>query len=273
MEMSQERRKLDMSHSTNRTYPPRLSRLRLLLQDEGLDRLQDATVMVLGLGGVGSACAEAFARGGVGHLIILDGDVVDPTNINRQVIAFESTIGRQKSDVMKELILDINPDCDVYAVQEFLQPDNLEATLSALPRPDYVLDCIDTVTQKLGIAQWCAQQHLPLLSSMGAANKLDPAFLTFDWIENTQYCPLSKVIRRECRERGIQKLEVLYSKEIPPKIVRPSVQVKAQTLGSMSYMPPIMGKMIAGKVIRRLAGLETYQQTPRQLPMSVNDYE
>lgn len=251
-----------MDQEINKAYPERLSRLRLLLQDDGLDRLQNATIMVLGLGGVGSACAEALARGGVGHLIILDGDVVDPSNINRQVIAYQSTIGRQKSEVMQELILDINPDCQVICVQEFLKPDSLEQTLLSLPKPDYVLDCIDTVTQKLGIAQWCARKGLPLISSMGAANKLDPAFLKFDWIENTQYCPLSKVIRRECRQRGIHKLEVLYSTEIPPKMIRPSVQVKAQTLGSMSYMPPIMGKMIAGKVIRRIAGLEPYQQTP-----------
>lgn len=242
----------------NNKYPERLSRLKLLLQEEGLDRLQASTVMVLGLGGVGSACAEALARGGIGHLIILDGDFIELSNINRQVIAYQSTVGRYKSKVMEEMILDINPDCRVDVVHEFLQIDSLRETLDALARPDYVLDCIDTITQKIGIAQWCAEEKLPLISAMGAANKLDPSFLQFDKIEHTSYCPLSKVIRRECRQRGIQHLEVLYSTEIPPKIDRPNVQKKSQTLGSMSYMPPIMGKMMAGKVIRRLAGIEEF---------------
>lgn len=210
--------------------------------------------MVLGLGGVGSACAEALARGGVGSLILLDRDVVEESNINRQALAFLSTVGRVKADVMGEMVADINPDCTTITQQVFLTPENLAATLDAHPRPDYVLDCIDTVSQKLAIAQWCAEREVPLLSSMGAANKLDPTQLEFASIERTHSCPLSRVIRRECRSRGIAGLEVLSPRELPVAVNSGGGWSKSETLGSMSYMPPVMGQMLAGLVIRRLTG-------------------
>ena len=249
----------------NKQIPERFARLKLLLKEEGLHRLDQACVMVLGLGGVGSNCAEALARGGVGTLILIDGDTVDESNINRQAIAFTSTIGRVKADVMKEMAQDINPDCRIFAQQLFLKTDSLADSLSKFPRPDYAIDCIDTVTQKLAVASWCAQNNLPLISSMGAANKLDPSYLQFNFIEKTQYCPLSKVIRVECRKRGIYNLEVLYSNEIPFNVGKAAENTKAQTLGSMSYMPPIMGQMLAGKVIRRIAGLESYKVKLKQV--------
>lgn len=240
----------------------RFSRLSLILKEGGLEKLSQSTVMVLGLGGVGSSCAEALARGGIGKLILIDRDIVEESNINRQAIAFNSTIGKKKVDVMGEMIFEINPNCKVYKEQIFLQRDNIHEKLSSFPRPSYVVDCIDTVSPKLTIAKWAIEESLPLLSAMGAANKLDPSLLKFDYIENTRYCPLSKVMRRECRKRGIGKLEVLYSDEKPVNIEHKGSSDKALTLGSMSYMPPIMGMMLAGKVITRLAGLEDFRLTP-----------
>lgn len=247
-------------HEVN--FSPRFARLQLLLKKEGLQKLQDARVIVLGLGGVGSACAEALARGGVGSLLLVDGDQVDITNINRQAIAFTSTVGQDKTEVMAKMVAEINPDCQVQTAQVFLRPNNIDEVLSSFSRADYVIDCIDTITQKLAIAEWCRDHQVPLLASMGAANKLDPSYLKFDVIEKTQYCPMSKVIRRECRFKGIHHLEVLYSSEVPVTIDAGPSQIKGETLGSMSYMPPIMGQMLAGKVIRRLAGMESYRQTP-----------
>ncbi|MGX7108000.1 tRNA threonylcarbamoyladenosine dehydratase [Facklamia miroungae] len=239
--------------------PARLSRLSLLLKEEGLTRLAQSRVMVLGLGGVGSACAEALARGGVGYLILFDGDIIEESNINRQALAFSSTVGKAKTDVMRAMVKEINPECQVDAQQIFLTKENIKETLKSFPRPDYVIDCIDTISQKLEVAAFCQSEKIPLLSSMGAANKLDPAYLKFSKIENTSYCPMSKIIRLECRRRDIKGLEVLYSNEQPFKVQDPDGNTKAQTLGSMSYMPPIMGMMLAGKVIRRLAGIEDYK--------------
>ncbi|PKZ42026.1 tRNA threonylcarbamoyladenosine dehydratase [Kytococcus schroeteri] len=240
----------------------RLSRLRLVLGDDGLERLQEATVLVLGLGGVGSSCAAALARGGVGSLVVLDEDVVEPSNINRQTVALVSTIGRVKAEVMAEMVADINPDCRVVPRQLYISPERVAEDLDPLPRPDYVIDCIDTISQKLAIAQWCAERGLPLLSSMGAANKLDPTRLAFAEVQDTRNCPMSQVIRRECRRRGITGLEVLFSDERPVQVAGTG-RTKAQTLGSMSYQPPIMGQMLAGLAIRRLAGLEAMVEPPR----------
>lgn len=243
-------------------YNERFSRLHLLLQDEGLDRLKAASVMVLGLGGVGSSCAEALARGGVGHLILVDRDIIEASNINRQALAFTSTIGRSKTSVMEAMVHAINPDCQVDTAQTFLQQENIDAVLSQFPRPDYVIDCIDTIAPKLVVAQWCMDQQLPLLASMGGGNKLDPTRLKFDFIEKTRYCPLSKAMRRECRRRGIRQLEVLYTDEEPVKVDHQASRLKKETVGTMSYFPPIMGQMLAGKVIRRLVGMEEYQIRP-----------
>lgn len=240
----------------------RVARLRLMLGDEVLERLEGATVMVLGLGGVGSACAEALARGGVGSLILLDRDTVEESNINRQAVAYMSTLGRIKAEVMEEKVADINPDCRVFAEQIYLTKENIDEALGRFPRPDYVIDCIDTVSQKIQIVRWCADNQIPLLASMGAANKLDPTYLQFAKIKNTKNCPLSKVIRRVCRQRGIFGLEVLFSSQDPVIIADRGSGTKAETLGSMSYMPPIMGQMLAGKVIRRLAGLEPIPRPP-----------
>lgn len=241
----------------------RLARLKLILKDEGLEKLAGSTVMVLGLGGVGSSAAEALARGGVGTLIVLDRDVVEASNCNRQALAFTRTIGQKKSDVMAAMIHEINPEITVHAQEVFLTVENIAQTLESFPRPDYVLDCIDTVSQKLEVARWCAQHGVRLIASMGAANKLDPSYLRLANIRRTENCGLSKVIRLECRKRGIRSLEVLYSYEEPVKPAPLGGHTKGETLGSMSYMPPIMGQILAGAVIRRLAGLEQLPGPPR----------
>lgn len=244
----------------------RLARLRLLLGDDGLAKLEASTVMVLGLGGVGSAAAEALARGGVGSLVLLDRDVVEPSNINRQAVASVSTIGRVKAEVMRERVLDLNPECRVVAEQAFLPREGLGELLDRFPGPDYVLDCIDTISQKLAIARWCAEGELPLLASMGAANKLDPCQLHFSDVQSTLRCPMSTVMRKECRRRGIRGYEVLSSSEPSVKVDGADSRVKGETLGSMSYMPPIMGQMLAGLAIRRLAGMEPMAPPPRLDP-------
>ncbi len=235
-------------------------RLLLIMGDEALARLRTATVMVLGVGGVGSNCIEALARGGVGQLVIVDRDVVAPSNINRQAVAYQSTIGQPKVDVMKRIIHDINPNCTVTTCHTFLAKDDLVQTLEALPRPSYVVDAIDTISQKLVIAQWCQEQDVRLIASMGGANKLNPERLRFSTIEKTVCDPICRVMRKECRRRGIKGLQVLYSSEVPlPIDVAPTKDgkrpEKGVTLGTMSYIPPIMGQMIAGRVICDLAEL------------------
>ena len=240
-----------------------LDRLRLVMGSEALARVQAARVMVIGLGGVGSSCAEALARGGVGSLVLLDRDVVTPSNINRQAVAYQSTIGQAKAEVMARIVADINPVCTVVARQAFLSKEGLPGVLATLPRPDYVVDAIDTVSQKLVLAHWCQHRDIPLISSMGGGNKLDPTRLRFARIERTSGDPLARTIRKECRRRGIRGLEVLYSDERPREPEGKAqavdeagfVREGASILGTMSYMPPIMGQMIAGRVICRLAGL------------------
>lgn len=241
----------------------RFARLNLILKDEGLQKLQNSTVMVVGLGGVGASCAQALARGGVGKLIVIDGDYVEETNINRQLIAFSSTLGKPKSEVMQAMIKEINPDCQVYPIQEFIHSQDIDPILAQVPKPDYIIDCIDNFYAKMALVQWAIDQQVPILASMGAANRLDPTLLAFSTIEKTSYCPMSKVIRQECRELKIKGLEVLYSREKQVKIESHGSTAKSATLGSTSYMPPIMGMTLASKVIRRLAGLETFDGIPK----------
>lgn len=232
-------------------------RLKLILGDEGLARLRAARVLVCGLGGVGSNCTEALVRGGIGHLMVIDRDVVMPSNINRQAVARTSTLGRPKADVMREIILDINPDAEVIARQEFLDREQLAAQLDALPRPDYVVDAIDTVAQKLVLAAWCQEHSIPEISAMGGANKLDPTHLKIAHIEDTVNCPLARVMRKECRRRGIRNLNVVFSDEKPVHVGTVTEEQwlrEGSLLGTMSYVPPMIGQLMASKVIRDLLG-------------------
>jgi len=238
-------------------------RLLLILGEERLAALAQARVMVLGLGGVGSSCAEALARGGVGSLVLVDRDVVAPSNINRQALAFHSTLGQPKAEVMAQMVTDINPNCETCAVVNFIDKDRVAEQLGSLPRPDYVVDAIDTVSQKLAVAAWCQEQGIPEVSAMGGANKLDPTRLRFAPIEKTTVDPLARIVRKECRKRGIRGLMTLYSDEQPLEAngkrdaidEHGFVREGASILGTMSYLPPIMGQMLASYVIRDLAGL------------------
>lgn len=232
------------------------SRTELLLGTEGVEKLKNASVMVFGVGGVGSHCIEALARSGVGKLILIDNDTVSLTNINRQSIAYHSTIGRYKTKVMQERIKDICPEIEVETYERFVLPDNVEELI--LKQPDYVIDAIDTVTAKLALAELCEKHEISLISCMGTGNKLHPELFEITDITKTSVCPLCKVMRRELKARGIRHLKVLYSKEKPVDLSgRVSEEEKGNRRsipGSVSFMPPVAGLLIAGEVIRELAG-------------------
>ncbi|MBQ6585215.1 MAG: tRNA threonylcarbamoyladenosine dehydratase [Coriobacteriales bacterium] len=226
---------------------------------EGVELLAQAYVAVLGLGGVGSHCALALARAGVGHLLLVDHDVVQESNLNRQALAFHSTLGCKKVDVAARMIADINPACRVDVRDCFVLPENLVSLFCAddgtpLPRPDYIVDCIDTVASKLAVALYAQERGLRLVSSMGAGNKFDPLQFRFDDIYDTSVCPLCKVMRKEARARGIEHLEVLYSVEKPVDVASAQGAARSErsNLGTLSYMPEAMGVLLASRVIRAL---------------------
>lgn len=229
------------------------SRMELLTGEEGLMRLRNAKVAVFGIGGVGSYVAEALARCGIGTLILVDNDAVSLTNINRQLIALHSTIGQAKTKVMKERIRDIDPDIVVHTYETFFMEDTAE--LFDFAGYDYVVDAVDTVTAKLLLIEKSYAAGVPVISSMGTGNKLDPGRFEIADISKTSVCPLAKVMRRELKKRGIKKCKVLYSKEEPVKI-RSSEETKGTAgrpvPGSISFVPGTAGLMIAGEVVRDL---------------------
>ena len=235
------------------------SKLELIMGRAGVERLAASTVMVLGLGGVGSNCVEALARGGVGGLVVVDHDVVQASNINRQAIAFHSTLGRKKTDVVRAMVADINPSACVEPLDTFVLAENVPELLGTYrDRVDYVVDAIDTVSTKLAIAQYADAQGIRLISSMGAANKLRPECFRAADVYDTVNCPLCRIMRKEGRKRGIRHLRVLYSCEEPVRVpVREGAARRERSnLGTASYVPPIMGQMIAGEVLRELAGVD-----------------
>lgn len=214
---------------------------------DSLDRLIDSKVLVFGVGGVGSYVVEALARAGVGHLTIVDGDVVDITNINRQIPALHSTIGRPKVSVMGERIRDINPDCNVQERHCFFMPEGregIEGTASAFDfsEYDYVVDAVDNVTAKITIIEMAQRANVSVISSMGTGNKLDPSAFKITTIEKTKVCPLARVMRRELKARNIKNVKVIYSEEEPKS-----------TGGSVSFVPSVAGLMIAAEVVKELS--------------------
>ena len=259
----------------------RFSRSTLLLGQEAMDKIASKRVAVFGVGGVGGYTVEALVRSGVGEIDIIDNDTVALSNINRQIIATSKTIGRYKVDVMKERILDINPDVIVHSHKCLFLTENSEDF--DFSQYDYVVDAIDTVTGKLEIIEKAYQSKVPVISAMGAGNKLDPRQLELADIYETSICPLAKVMRKELRARGIKQLKVVYSKEVP---IKPLIQVnegkeeeegqvpsgqgsgekksadckvaaretrkKRATPGSVSFVPPVAGLIIAGEVIKDL---------------------
>ena len=233
------------------------SRTELLIGPEKFRRIKKASVMVFGVGGVGSHCIEALARTGVGKLILVDNDKVSVTNINRQSIAFHSTVGEYKTQVMKRKILDICPDTEVETHEVFVLPDNVDSILDC--RPDYIVDAIDTVTAKLALAKKAMEYNIPIISIMGTGNKLHGEMFEIEDISRTSVCPLCKVMRRELKKQGITHLKVLYSKEKPVKTDPDKMEEDPGTRrslpGSISFVPPVAGLLIAGEVIRDIAGL------------------
>lgn len=239
-------------------------RSRILIGDEAQDRLEKATIVVLGLGGVGGNCCEALVRAGVGSLIIADHDVYSASNINRQLFATSQTLGQRKTRAAAERLMAVNPYLKIREKDCFIIKDTLE---EIIPKDaDYVVDCIDTVTAKLDVAEYCQEHGIPLLSSMGAGNKLDPGKLVFKDVFDTKMDPLAKVMRHELRRRGVKKLKVLYSEEKPrkPRVMdeeppareEGGLRPKRMTPGSVSFVPPVAGIMLAGYVVRDLIGEE-----------------
>ncbi|MCB6285358.1 tRNA threonylcarbamoyladenosine dehydratase [[Clostridium] scindens] len=230
------------------------SRTERLIGEEGLLKLRRTCIMVLGVGGVGSHCIEALARSGVGRLILVDNDKVSLTNINRQSIAYHSTIGRYKTEVMKERIADICPETQVTTHETFILPENLEEIFKE--RPDYIIDAIDTVTAKIALAQKALECGIPIISSMGTGNKLHGEMFEIADISKTSVCPLCKVMRKELKARGIRHLKVLYSKEMPVDVSDRETEEDAGRRralpGSISFVPPVAGLLIAGEAIRDL---------------------
>ncbi|MDE7070735.1 MAG: tRNA threonylcarbamoyladenosine dehydratase [Clostridia bacterium] len=234
------------------------SRTQLLFGKEAMERLSKSRVAVFGIGGVGGYTVEALARSGVGAIDIIDNDKVCLTNINRQIIATHNTIGRYKVDVEAERIAQINPNCKVNVYKTFYMPqtqDEFDFTLY-----DYVVDAIDTVTGKLTIVENAKKCNTPVISSMGAGNKLDPTAFEVADIYKTSVCPLAKVMRRELKKRGINSLKVVYSKEEPIKPIE-NLEIDSQDSakrdipGSNAFVPSVVGLIIAGEVIKDLTGV------------------
>ena len=234
------------------------SRTRLLLGQEGMDKLAKARVAVFGIGGVGGYVVEALARSGVGALDLIDNDKVCLTNINRQIIATHQSIGQYKVDVAEERIKDINPGCTVRTYKTFYMPDT--ANQFNFYEYDYVIDAIDTVTGKIELVMQADKCGTPIISSMGAGNKLDPAAFEVADIYKTSVCPLAKVMRRELKKRGIKSLKVVYSKEEPIRPVEDApeeereISQKRDIPGSTAFVPSVAGLIIAGEVIKDLTG-------------------
>ena len=242
----------------------RFCRTAMLIGEAGLARLEAARVAVFGIGGVGSFAAEALARAGVGRLVLVDSDTVAASNLNRQLAALHSTLGRSKALVMKERIADINPAAAVEVIEDFFLPER--AGLFFRGTYDYIVDAIDTVAGKIGLVMEAKKRTIPIVSSMGAGNKLDPTKFEVADIYETSVCPLARVMRRELKARGVRKLTVVYSKEKPrqPLFVPMEERGEAGSAGgfarqppaSISFVPAVAGLILASVVVRSIAEAE-----------------
>lgn len=229
------------------------SRTRLVIGDEAVDKLNNAKVAIFGIGGVGSYVVEGLARAGVSNFILVDKDEVSLTNINRQLVATHSTIGKSKVDVAKSRVIDINPNAHVDCIKDFFMPESQDFFDDSV---DYVVDCIDTVTAKIELVIRANKLGVPIISCMGTGNKLDPTQLEVADVYKTSVCPLAKVMRKELKARGIKSLKVVFSKEEPVKAAVISEEElpagKKQIPGSVSFVPSVAGLIIAGEVIKDL---------------------
>lgn len=224
---------------------PIFSRTARIIDEKGIECLQAKTVAVFGIGGVGSYAAEALVRAGVGHLIFIDKDEVDITNLNRQLVADLTTIGKNKAEVMVSRAHLVNPACDAKAMPIFYRPGDEDFIRNL--HADYIIDAIDDVPAKLSIAEVCWKLKIPVISSMGTGNRLRPEMLQIADINKTSVCHLARKMRKELKERRVRKLTVVYSKELPHKPVG-----EGHAPGSISFVPPVSGMMMAGYVVRAL---------------------
>lgn len=252
------------------------SRTELLLGKPAIERLARSRVAVFGIGGVGSFTVEALARTGVGHFLLVDDDLVCLTNLNRQLIALRSTVGRAKVEVMAERVRDINPQADVETRKAFYLPENADAF--DLGRYDYIVDAVDTVSAKVELAVRAAAAGVRIISCMGAGNKLDPTRFEVADLSQTSVCPLCKVMRKELKKRGVGALKVVYSRELPlepvetdaiscrrncvcPKDSPRTCTVRRRIPGSVAFVPSVAGLIIAGEVVRDLAAASGLAET------------
>ena len=231
----------------------KFSRTEMLIGNDGMEKLGDAKVAVFGIGGVGSFVCEGLARSGVGNFILIDYDKIDESNINRQVIATVKTIGRHKVDLMRERILEINPDANVEVHKEFYTDDSQNEIITK--DLSYAVDCVDTIMAKIAIVCRCDELGVPVISSMGTGNKLDPTMFEVADIYETSVCPLAKIMKKDFRKRGIEKLKVVYSKEQPINTNDCPINKdrKFKVKGSTSFVPSVAGLIIAGEVIKDIA--------------------
>lgn len=233
------------------------SRTELLLGREAMERLSGSRVAVFGIGGVGGYVCEALARSGIGALDLIDHDQVSLTNLNRQLIATHKTLGRYKTDVMRERILEIDPEADVRVYRSFFLPENAEEF--PFGEYDYVVDAVDTVTAKIALVMKAREHGIPVISSMGAGNKLDGSRFRVADIYQTKVCPLARVMRSELKKRGVDKLKVVYSEEKP---ISPLKELQEDTQrrtvpGSVAFVPSVAGLIIAGEVVKDLCGVKS----------------
>lgn len=226
-------------------------RSELVLGSEGMEKLSNSTVAVFGIGGVGSFTAEVLVRTGLGKIILIDYDIIDITNINRQIHATRKTVGKFKVDVMKERLLDINPDLDIIVYKEKYNSDTKEMLIS--PEYDYVVDAIDMVSSKIDLIIECKKLNIPVISSMGAGNKLDPTKFKVGDIHSTKMCPLAKVMRTELRRRKVEDVKVVWSEEIPKKINLEKSNLRKAVPGSIGFVPSVVGIIIGSEVIKDIA--------------------
>ena len=234
------------------------SRTELLLGEKAMDKLKSSRVAVFGIGGVGGYVCEALIRSGVGAFDLTDNDKVSITNLNRQIIATKKTVGKYKTEVMRDRMLEINPDVDVRIHNCFFLPENADGF--PFSQYDYVVDAVDTVTAKIGLVMKCREEGIPIISSMGAGNKLDATAFKVSDIYETNVCPLAKVMRHELRKRGVRKLKVVYSEETPvtpvTEMTDESNDKRRAVPGSVAFVPSVAGLIIAGEVVKDLTGIK-----------------
>ena len=222
-------------------------RTQVLIGKDNIEKLANIHVAVFGIGGVGSYTVEALVRAGIGEITIVDADIVDETNINRQLLATQDVIGQAKVDVLEKRILSINPEIKVNKIHQFYNEENREMFFNK--RYDYVVDAIDSISSKIDLIKYCYDNKINIISSMGTANKIEPLKLKVTDIKKTTVCPLAKIIRKKTKELGIEKLKVVYSEELPRKNENTNV------LGSISFVPSVAGLIIASEVIRDIINM------------------